>query len=129
MKKYGVGRGGGADKKKKKKKKKKKNQLLERDLHIEKVIDVTYEVSCGHRGKPQAIHVDRMKAKRPQQLALESKDRDVQCSPQNKNDEVIIDMGDIGEEEHVGQRDDSLTPSTSRTRRPPPWMSDYITKL
>ena len=35
-------------------------------------------------------------------------------------------MGDIGEEEHVGQRDDSLTPSTSRTRRPPPlFLNDF----
>ena len=37
---------------------------------IEKCADVTYKIPCGRRGKPQVIHVDRIKAKEQQYYHL-----------------------------------------------------------
>ena len=51
---------------------------------IEKCTDVTYKIPCGQRGKPQVIHVDRIKAKKQQILSFER--------PENTQGDVIIDM-------------------------------------
>ena len=36
-----------------------------------KLSDLTYKVNCGPRGKPQVIHVDRIRLKRRQKLSHE----------------------------------------------------------
>jgi hypothetical protein len=35
---------------------------------ITKITDVTYKINCGRKGKPQVIHVDRIRKKYPQNL-------------------------------------------------------------
>jgi hypothetical protein len=35
---------------------------------ITKITDDTYKINCGRKGKPQVIHVDRIKKKYPQNL-------------------------------------------------------------
>ncbi|CAG2213802.1 unnamed protein product [Mytilus edulis] len=39
---------------------------------LDKYGDLTYKVDCGYRGKPQVIHVDRLKKKNKQTLRTES---------------------------------------------------------
>jgi hypothetical protein len=39
---------------------------------ISKITDVTYKINCGRKGKPQVIHVDRIRKKYPQNLPEES---------------------------------------------------------
>ena len=92
---------------------------------IEKCTDVTYKILCGRRGKPQVIHVDRIKAKRQQILSFER--------PENRQGDVIIDI-DFEEEDELSPNtqssvgNESLAPNTRRVRKPPIWMSDYVTK-
>jgi hypothetical protein len=38
---------------------------------IAKITDVTYKSNCGRKGKPQVIHVDRIRKKYPQNLSGE----------------------------------------------------------
>ena len=35
---------------------------------ITKITDVTYKINCGRKGKPQVIHVDRIRKKYPHNL-------------------------------------------------------------
>ena len=92
---------------------------------IEKCTDVTYKIPCGRRGKPQVIHVDRIKAKKQQILSFER--------PENRQGDVIIDI-DFEEEDELSPYtqsnvgNESLAPNTHRVRKPPIWMSDYVTK-
>ena len=42
---------------------------------IVKITDVTYKINCGRKGKPQLIHVDRIRTKYPQILAGEESEQ------------------------------------------------------
>jgi hypothetical protein len=42
---------------------------------IAKITDVTYKVNCGRKGKPQVIHVDRIRKKFPQNLPGEESEQ------------------------------------------------------
>lgn len=101
---------------------------------------MTYKVLCGARGSPQIVHVDRLRLKRGQILAGE---------PSIDNDELIgedvsttLPAGsqatdspehdsDGGEGNNQGGRNidetDGLTSLPQRIRRPPRWLTDYVT--
>ena len=97
---------------------------------LEKCTDVTFKVNCGQRGKSQVIHIDRMRLKRSQRLQHEDLISDGQnnepestndsVKETNTNNDVIIDM--------EGVSGDWAPENMRRTRRPPYWLSDYITK-
>ena len=42
---------------------------------IAKITDVTYKINCGRKGKPQVIHVDRIRKKYPQNLPGEESEQ------------------------------------------------------
>ena len=107
---------------------------------LEKCTDVTYKVDCGGpRRKPQVIHVDRMRLKRAQRLEYETENSDRQGNepndePVSTNDSRSNDSGKEGNNNDViidmeGVEGDLETESTRRMRRPPLWMSDYITRF
>ena len=97
---------------------------------LEKCTDVTFKVNCGQRGKPQVIHIDRMRLKRSQRLEHEDLISDGQnnqpestndlVKETNTNNDVIIDMEAVS--------GDWAAENMQRTRSPPYWLSDYITK-
>ena len=93
---------------------------------LEKCTDVTYTVSCGPRGRPQVILVDRMRAKKIQLLeneTAESYTSNIGSAERNSTDKVIIDSEGV---EPAG----CLTPdNTRRARWPPAWLSDYVTEF
>ena len=97
---------------------------------LEKCTDVTFKVNCGQRGKPQVIHIDRMRLKRSQRLEHEDSISNGQNNEQestndsvkesNTNNDIIIDM--------EGVSGNWAPENIQRTRKPPYWLSDYITK-
>ena len=97
---------------------------------LEKCTDATFKVNCGQRGKPQVIHIDRMRLKRSQRLEHEDLVSDGQnnepestndsVKESNTNNDIIIDM--------EGVSGNWAPENMQRTRRPPYWLSDYITK-
>jgi hypothetical protein len=42
---------------------------------ITKITDVTYKINCDRKGKPQVIHVDRIRKKYPQNLPGEESEQ------------------------------------------------------
>jgi hypothetical protein len=42
---------------------------------IVNITDVTYKINCGRKGKPQVIHVDRIRKKYPQNLPGEESEQ------------------------------------------------------
>jgi hypothetical protein len=42
---------------------------------IAKITDVTYKINCGRKGKPQVLHVDRIRKKYPQNLQGEESEQ------------------------------------------------------
>ena len=93
---------------------------------LEKCTEVTYKVSCGPRGRLQVIHVDRMRAKKSQLLeneTAESYTSNIGSAERNSTDKIIIDSEGVEPAE-------CLTPdNTRRARRPPAWLSDYVTEF
>ena len=90
----------------------------------EKVSDVTYKVNCGAKGKPQIIHVDRMRLKVRQRLSGEDVAEETSLDTNeskgedcNESVEHAPDMSNDGM---------NLIPET-RVRRPPKWLKDYDT--
>ena len=101
---------------------------------VRKFSDVTYEVKCGPRGKPQVIHVDRMKKRYQQNLReepqrQESDKGNVMPPTIIRNDE---NQGSIGhsENEEINNQDKYLEvevqESGKRRRREPAWLKDFV---
>ena len=99
-----------------------------------KLPDLTYKVNCGPRGKPQVIHVDRMRLKRRQELSHENPEVEEtsDCTAPEKVE--LADSNDENKEvndenyEHVDetQSEKYLIPEV-RVRKRPKWLSDYET--
>ena len=81
----------------------------------EKCTDVTYKVLCEPRGKPQIIHVDRMRLKKSQ--TRENEQREERSDARNEED---IEVHEQESEQKPGN-----TGLSKRSRRPPVWFSDY----
>ena len=103
---------------------------------IRKCSDVTYEVKCGPRGKPQIIHVDRMKKCVNQKLHGESdmEQKDSELQEHNSNDvddrKEINKSPEMDSEVHFPERyleaeEPEIRPR--RERRQPYWLKDYDT--
>ncbi|CAG2199696.1 unnamed protein product [Mytilus edulis] len=102
---------------------------------LEKYGDLTYKVECGYRGKPQVIHVDRLKKENKHTLRTES----------DNNTFIPLDTGyytaendsietpysqDIAVHESTLPEEETqeISYEGRRTRRKPAWMADYIVK-
>ena len=103
---------------------------------IRKCSDVTYEVKCGPRGKPQIIHVDRMKKCVNQKLHGESdmEQKDSELQEHNSNDvddrKERNTSPEMDSEVHFPERyleaeEPEIRPR--RERRQPYWLKDYDT--
>ena len=88
---------------------------------------------------PHIIHIDRMRLKRAQRLEYETENSDRQGNdpndePVSTNDSRSNDSGEERNHKDViidmeGVDRDWEPESTQRRRRPPLWMSDYITRF
>ncbi|CAG2228362.1 unnamed protein product [Mytilus edulis] len=102
---------------------------------LDKYGDLTYKVDCGYRGKPQVIHVDRLKKKNKQTLRTES-DNNTFVPLDTENDTAENDPIETPYVQDIAVHESTLpveeTEESShegrRTRRKPAWMADYIVK-
>ncbi|KAK3100248.1 hypothetical protein FSP39_016927 [Pinctada imbricata] len=77
-----------------------------------KVSDFLYKVNCGYRGKPQTIHVDRLRLVKSQVLRGESASGD----KSETHSTLEVDLPSV-----TRQREDKSV----RSRRAPVWLDDY----
>ena len=87
----------------------------------EKFSDVTYKVNCGAYGKPQVIHVNRMRLKNPQVLRGEEiASSDIQDQlTDNEQEEETLPL----------ERNSCLESENRRERRRPKYLSDYVVDI
>jgi hypothetical protein len=69
------------------------------------------------RGKPQVVHADRIRLKKPQLLADEG-----DCGV---NDNDVALQSDVDESDQGGLEQDSSVRS-KQVRQPPVWLQDYV---
>ena len=100
---------------------------------IDKVTDLTHRVDCGPRGKPQVVHVDRLRQKREQVLRGEIVDNEVQVESNQIDqsmtaDEVVsTDEADIQHADNDDLLADTNTcAGSTRIRRQPRWLKDFV---
>jgi hypothetical protein len=102
---------------------------------IAKITDVTYKINCGRKGKPQVIHVDRIRKKYRQNLPGEESER-IESSEETvatddlPNESMKTDKAmefDSNKEmlDNVGV--DSEVQKSGRQKRKPGWLADYET--
>ncbi|CAG2208326.1 unnamed protein product [Mytilus edulis] len=101
---------------------------------LDKYGDLTYKVDCGYRGKPQVIHVDRLKKKNKQTLRTES-DNNTFVPLDTENDTAENDPIETPYVQDIAVHESTLPEEETqeinegrRTRRKPAWMADYIVK-
>jgi hypothetical protein len=100
---------------------------------IDKVTDLTYRVNCGPRGKPQVVHVDRLRHKREQVLRGEIVDNEVQADS-DQTDQLMSADGILSSDEaeiqhadnHELLTDTNTCVGSTRIRRPPTWLNDFV---
>jgi hypothetical protein len=101
---------------------------------IAKITDVTYTISCGRKGKPQVIHVDRIRKKYPQNLPEESEQiesyeetvaKDDLPNESMKTDKAMEFDSNKEISDNVGV--DSEVQKSGRQKRKPAWLADYET--
>lgn len=97
---------------------------------LRKLTDLTYKVDCGQRGKPQVVHVDRLRLKRDQVLREEvveeasSQVKANQSATSNVKADVISDEG--SETDEIDNDVNLGATGGSRIRRQPKWLQDYV---
>ena len=91
---------------------------------LEKYGDLTYKVDCGQGGRPQVIHVDRMKRKYTQTLRGEDQD-DIESLDKTSGDFESTDTVEMPSSKTKYWVEDENT-TGRRVRKKPVWMSDYV---
>ena len=102
---------------------------------IAKITDVTYKINCGRKGKPQVIHVDRIRKKYPQNLPGEKNEqiesheetvaKDDLPNESMKKDKAMEFDSNKEISDNVGV--DSEVQKSGRQKRKPAWLADYET--
>ncbi|CAC5379679.1 unnamed protein product [Mytilus coruscus] len=104
---------------------------------LEKYGDLTYKVDCGYRGKPQVIHVDRLKKKNKQTLRTESDNNtfvplDTENDTAENNPIETSDFQDIAVNESSLPAEETEESSVEERRilvwqktKTTPWMSEH----
>jgi hypothetical protein len=102
---------------------------------IAKITDGTYKINCGRKGKPQVIHVDRIRKKYPQNLPGEENEQiesyeETVAKDDIRNESMITDKAtefDSSKEisDNVGV--DNEAQKSGRQKRKPAWLADYET--
>ncbi|CAC5375779.1 unnamed protein product [Mytilus coruscus] len=100
---------------------------------LDKYGDLTYKVDCGQRGKPQVIHVDRLKKKNKQPLRTDPNSSTISpldtANNSAEDDQVETPyLQDIAGHESTLPDEDTQESSSQgrRTKGKPAWMADYI---
>jgi hypothetical protein len=102
---------------------------------IAKITDVTYKINCGRKGKPQVIHVDRIRKKYPQNLPGEENEQiesyeETVAKDDIRNESMKTDKAtefDSSKEisDNVGV--DNEAQKSGRQKRKPAWLAYYET--
>jgi hypothetical protein len=102
---------------------------------IAKITDVTYKINCGRKGKPQVIHVDRIRKKYPQNLPGEENEQiesyeETVAKDDIRNESMKTDKAtefDSSKEisDNVGV--DNEAQKSGRQKRKPAWLADCET--
>jgi hypothetical protein len=100
---------------------------------IAKITDVTYKINCGRKGKPQVIHVDRIRKKYPQNLPGEENEQiesyeETVAKDDIRNESMKTDKAtefDSSKEisDNVGV--DNEAQKSGRQKRKPAWLAYY----
>ena len=98
---------------------------------MSKMTDLTYKVDCGARGKPQVVHVDRLRQKHDQILRGEVVDKNALQVDANPIDNPVSNDEVLGSEDAEilvsdGVLSDSNGTCSTRVRRQPKWLDDYV---
>ena len=98
---------------------------------ISKMTDLTYKVDCGARGKPEVVHVARLRQKHDKILRGEVVDKNALHVDANLTDNSISHDEVFGSEdaEIVVNNDvliDSYGTCSTRVRRQHKWLDDYV---
>ncbi|XP_062584077.1 protein NYNRIN-like [Saccostrea cucullata] len=99
---------------------------------LEKCSEFTYKVSCGNKGSAQVIHVDRMRLVKPQILSGEVELNDSGDVDQNESLTLQQDQLEELGFNREGVNDpviDQKLQRSSRNRRTPAYLSDYVVDL
>ncbi|CAG2249606.1 unnamed protein product [Mytilus edulis] len=101
--------------------------------------EVTYLVNCGRKGRPQVIHVDRMRQCKDQRLLgepllgerLQGLEPSNQVSEMNDRAQVVDESAPIEFDfeniyETIEQDEHINLPRLRRERKPPTWLNDYV---
>ena len=102
---------------------------------IAKITDGTNKINCGRKGKPQVIHVDRIRKKYPQNLPGEESEQirsyeETVAKDDLPNESIKTDKAmefDSNKEmlDNIGV--DSEVQKSGRQKRKPAWLADYET--
>lgn len=94
---------------------------------LEKCSECTYKVSCGSKGSPQVIHVDRMRLVKSQILTNEE---EVPKLESNFDERESGDQIDDENDNKLGliniEAEQELPQRSVRNRRAPAYLSDYV---
>ncbi|CAG2203144.1 unnamed protein product [Mytilus edulis] len=100
---------------------------------LDKYGDLTYKVDCGYRGKPQVIHVDRLKKKNKQTLRTESDystfsplDTGNKSAEDDQVETPYLQEIAVHESTLPDEDEQESSQDGRRTRRKSAWMADYI---
>ncbi|XP_062579619.1 uncharacterized protein LOC134241607 [Saccostrea cucullata] len=94
---------------------------------IDKMTDITYKVNCGPRGKPQIVHVDRLRLKRSQTLRDEVVEDNSSQEDTGQDTERSVTDNERNDIEAPPSGDDLVVnEGGGRIRRPPTWLQDYV---
>ena len=93
--------------------------------------DLTFKVDCVARGKPQVVHVDRLRQKHEQILRGEVVDKNALQVDANLTDNSISNDDVLSSEDAEivvsdGVLSDSNGTCSTRVRRQPKWLDDYV---
>ncbi|CAC5410712.1 unnamed protein product [Mytilus coruscus] len=114
-------------------------EMLRQKQYHDKHLNVTYLVNCGRKGRPQVIHVDRMRQCKDQRLLgepllgerLQGLEPSNQVSEMNDQAQVVgesasIDFDFENRYETIEQDEHINLPRLRRERKPPTWLNDYV---
>ncbi|XP_061176094.1 uncharacterized protein LOC133185046 [Saccostrea echinata] len=94
---------------------------------IDRMTDNTYKVNCGPRGKPQIVHVDRLRLKRSQTLRDEVVEDSTSQEGISQDTEKSVTDNERNDIEAPPSEDNfDVDGGGARFRRPPTWLQDYV---
>ena len=79
----------------------------------------------AENGKPQVIHVDRIR-KRYEQRLLDEPLPDDEESEESQGEDDVVGPSDLHDGSEIESEQEVAVTARGRQRRPPRWLSDYV---